>query len=197
VNVQDANGCVESINAIINFPDALNLSVGDDQLIHLGETVFLDAIHSSNAGLITWNIDSCQNCLTLELQPLESTNYQVTVQDSITGCSETVDVWINVSKEPRIFIPNAFSPNEDGENDLFMVFANEKSVTNINTLQVFDRWGANLYQAKDLIPNNVTEGWDGRLNGKRVSPGVYIYFVEIEFIDGRTEIFKGDVTLLR
>ena len=197
VNVQDANGCSESTNAIINFPDPLNLTIGEDRLINLGETVTLDVIHSSSTGLITWELDSCQNCPTLELQPLESTMYEVTVLDTITGCSETVDVWVNVSKDRRVFIPNAFSPNEDGNNDLFMVFGAQESIVNINSLQVFDRWGATLFQAKDLIANNITEGWDGNFNGQRVSPGVYIYFVEIEFIDGRTEIFKGDVTLLR
>ena len=197
VNVQDANGCEVSTNAIVSFPAMVNLDLGGDQLIYLGESVSLEPTFSSNNALITWNLDSCQNCPTIELQPLESDNYEVTVQDTITGCSETVNVWVNVSRERRVFIPNAFSPNEDGVNDLFTIFGDEKSIVNINSLQIFDRWGAKLFEASDLMPNIESEGWDGFFNGKKMGVGVFIYFAEIEFIDGRTEIFKGDVTLTR
>ena len=101
-----------------------------------------------------------------------------------------------VDREQRVFIPNSFSPNGDGFNDQFMIFAGS-DVRIIRSFKVFNRWGAALYTANDFSPNDTQFGWDGEFQGQIVNSGVYIYFAEIEFVDGRTEIFRGDLTITR
>jgi gliding motility-associated-like protein len=72
-----------------------------------------------------------------------------------------------------------------------------KGVKKINTFKVFSRWGEQLYAARNFYPNDNSYGWDGKFKGEKMNPGVYIYFVEIEFSDGLKIIYNGDVTLTR
>jgi gliding motility-associated-like protein len=96
-----------------------------------------------------------------------------------------------------VYIPNIFSPNGDGENDEFTIFADQKAVVNIHYLQVYSRWGELLWERHDFPPNDVSLGWDGTFQGLPMNPAVFVYQAELEFIDGRKELFKGDVTLER
>ena len=101
-----------------------------------------------------------------------------------------------MSKERKIFIPNAFSPNGDGLNDYLAIFGDEQSIENIRSFRIFNRWGAVVFEKNNMDPNAELEGWDGYLNNKKLQTGVYIFVAEIEFIDGEIELFKGDVTLM-
>ena len=67
----------------------------------------------------------------------------------------------------------------------------------VRSLQVYDRWGGQMVLLQDFAPNDPAQGWDGRWKGQAVSPGVYVYWAEVEFADGSTEVFSGDVTVLR
>ncbi|HFC01019.1 MAG TPA: T9SS type B sorting domain-containing protein [Phaeodactylibacter sp.] len=197
VYAQDANGCVANQIAIVELPEEINVNLGGDHQIFLGETVELEVTTTSNNALIEWNVDSCQNCPTLELTPIHTNIYTVNVLDTITGCSDADQVWIYVSKDRKVFIPNAFSPNEDGHNDYFTIFADAKSIRAIRNLRVFNRWGALVFERKELEANQESQGWDGFYNNQQLQNGVYIYTVEIDFIDGETELFKGSVTLTK
>ncbi len=196
VYVQDASGCEGNQVGIVNLPNQLQVNLGDDYEIALGESVELEVLVDSDNALIEWNVDSCQNCPILELTPLNSTGYQVNVLDTITGCSDSDVVWVYVSKERKIFIPNAFSPDGNGMNDYLTIFADGPSVRSIPSFKIFNRWGDLVFERQNLLPNIETEGWDGYFNNKRMQSGVYIYVAEIEFIDGETEIFKGDITIM-
>ncbi len=196
VYVQDANGCEGNEVAIVNLPNQIEVNLGDDYEINLGESIALEALVDSDNALIEWNVDSCQNCSVLDLMPLNTTGYQVNVLDTITGCSDSDVIWIYVSKERKVFIPNAFSPDENGLNDYATIFADDASVRSIPSFRIFNRWGDLVFERENLIPNVETEGWDGYFNNKKMQNGVYIYVAEIEFIDGETEIFKGDITLM-
>ena len=70
-------------------------------------------------------------------------------------------------------------------------------VFSISSFRIFNRWGDLVFEKENLIPNMETEGWDGYFNNEKMQNGVYIYIVEIEFIDGETEVFKGDITLMK
>ncbi|MFK7771453.1 MAG: gliding motility-associated C-terminal domain-containing protein [Saprospiraceae bacterium] len=196
VYVQDANGCEGNEVGIVNLPDQFEVNLGDDYEINLGESIELEVLVNSNNALIEWNVDSCQNCPVLDLMPLNTTGYQVNVLDTITGCSDSDVVWVYVSKERKVFIPNAFSPDENGLNDYATIFADDASVRSIPSFRIFNRWGDLVFERENMIPNVETEGWDGYFNNKKMQNGVYIYIAEIEFIDGETEIFKGDITLM-
>jgi len=70
-------------------------------------------------------------------------------------------------------------------------------LVNIRQLQVYDRWGDQMAVFNNIVPNDPARGWDGRFRGKEMNPGVYVWWAEVEYSDGTTEIFKGDVTIVR
>ena len=96
----------------------------------------------------------------------------------------------------EVFIPNSFTPNGDGINDVFSVYGNDQ-VIKVRNLAIFDRWGNALYSQSDLPINDPSEGWDGHFRDDLMDPGVYVYVVEVELLDGTIRLFKGDVTLTR
>ncbi|MCO6486236.1 MAG: gliding motility-associated C-terminal domain-containing protein, partial [Saprospiraceae bacterium] len=97
---------------------------------------------------------------------------------------------------PRVYIPNSFSPDEDGINDVFSVYGNAQ-VVGVRHLAIYDRWGNNLYFERHLPVNDPGVGWDGTFRGQIMDPGVYVYVVEVELADGGTRLYKGDVTVVR
>jgi gliding motility-associated-like protein len=96
-----------------------------------------------------------------------------------------------------LYIPNAFSPNEDGFNDKFTAFSGI-SVQDIALLKIFDRWGNLVYVERNFPHSDPGFGWDGQFNGKLAEAGVYTYVFEIQFIDNLPpRQYSGDITLLR
>jgi len=90
---------------------------------------------------------------------------------------------------PNLFVPNAFSPNGDGNNDWAMVEG--RSIAQM-LWEIFDRWGNLIFRSEDQ-----SQGWDGKFNGKLVDPGVYVYQIEVLCVEGDTWTEKGNITVLR
>jgi len=95
-----------------------------------------------------------------------------------------------------VFIPNAFTPNDDGRNDYFTILGGS-DIINVNHFAVVDRWGTLLFQQKNFPSNDDNFGWDGKFKGEYLSTGVYFYYTEITFRDESTSIFSGIVNLIR
>lgn len=99
-----------------------------------------------------------------------------------------------------VYIPNVFSPNNDGSNDFFTAFGGVNTSI-IRSMKIFDRWGELVFSKQDFPLNVDYLGWDGtyktRNKSNEITSGVFVYMIEIEFTDGTRELFKGDVTLLR
>jgi hypothetical protein len=128
----------------------------------------------------------------------ETENFTLTVIDP-NGCQGSGTVVINVDANRNVYVPNVFKPgNNINENDHF-VPQTGLGVKKINYMRVYDRWGSLLYSNDNLpvSPDRFTDGWDGRHRGKFVDPGVYVYVIEIEFLDDRVLLYRGDVTVLR
>lgn len=107
-------------------------------------------------------------------------------------CTEVYSLDIVVENcNNRIVIPNAFSPNNDGINDIFRF----RSIDAVSIeMWVFNRWGQSIYEA---FITDFNHGWDGTFKGIEQEMGVYVYFANISFSDGTTELYKGNVTLIR
>jgi len=126
-------------------------------------------------------------------QPLQTTSYVVNVTDTETNCSGraevTVDVKDAICDEPYIFVPNAFTPNGDGKNDVLFVRG-----VNLDEIYfaVYDRWGAMVFETDDL-----ERGWDGKINGEIVSGDAYGYYLKAICFGGQQYFKKGNVTVLR
>lgn len=101
-----------------------------------------------------------------------------------------------VRKEDDVYVPNAFSPNGDGTNDFFTVYPG-RSVLRIKQLQVFDRWGEAVFGAWDAPSFHPATHWHGSFRGMPCQTGVYVWFLEVEYIDGRVGLLKGDLVLVR
>ncbi|GIV31323.1 MAG: hypothetical protein KatS3mg029_0674 [Saprospiraceae bacterium] len=176
----------------------LLLDLGTDREIELGESVVLSS--QRNFTPVSWEWSppdylSCVDCADPLASPLDDITYSVTVT-SANGCTVSDEVSIVVKKVRRIYVPNAFSPNGDGINDILTVFAGPQ-VERVDLFLIFDRWGAKVFEAKDFSPNTFDSGWDGRHLGKPLDPGVFTWFARVTFRDGHREIFEGDVMLMR
>jgi gliding motility-associated-like protein len=89
----------------------------------------------------------------------------------------------------QVYIPNAFTPNNDGKNDIFLIYGNTISSAKMS---VYTQWGQLIFQS-----DNVANGWDGTFKGVNQPIGVYVYMVDITFSNGTTSMRKGTVTLIR
>ena len=200
VTVQDSLGCIYEEEVLIEEPPLIVVDLGPDLEIDLGDTVQLNAIvNTSDPVTYTWSpMDStltCLDCPTPIASPTTTTEYTVMVVDT-NGCQTVDDIIIDVNRNRRIFIPNAFTPNGDGRNDRFVIYGGT-GVVEIRTFVVYDRWGELMHQATNFQPNDESQGWDGRFRGRLLDPAVFVYYVEVEFADGRVFPYKGDVTLIR
>jgi gliding motility-associated-like protein len=103
---------------------------------------------------------------------------------------------VRIDPDCAVYVPNAFLPDDDGRNDFFYPGAGV-CVRAVRVLRVYDRWGELVFERRDFQPNVESLGWDGRFNGKLLTPGVFVWTMELEFLDGRTKSYQGDVTLIK
>ncbi len=194
LTVQDAIGCEWDTTVSLDYPTELVVDLGDNVEIQLGDSIQLDAFVNQPIDTFVWNFPEIIS-MSPFVQPANETTYTIQVTNS-DGCQDEDFVSIVVRKDRNVYIPTAFSPNGDGANDYFAIYS-DQSVVNIKNFRIFDRWGETLFAAENILPNAELQGWDGSFKGKSMQQGVFVYFAEIEFFDGRVEIFKGDVTLVK
>jgi gliding motility-associated-like protein len=198
--VEDANGCKAEVSVTILQPFIPVIDIADIQKIDQGDSIQLAPLTNIPAGQVTswqWtpaNDLSCDDCPSPWAKPLYSRHYTVRVEDE-DGCVAEERILVQVSRKRNIYPPNIFSPNQDGENDYFTLYA--KGVVEIRKLAIFDRWGEELFVRERFLPNDESLGWDGTFKGEPMNPGVYVWYAEVLFPDGEYEVIYGDVTILR
>lgn len=196
LTIRDAQGCTKDTTIAVYEPaiPVLNILPGDSS-IELGESITLTAQLSTypaaDINFYTWQPTTalnCTDCSTVLATPYSNIQYTVTVS-YLQGCtvSQTVNVLVGNGKD--FFVPNAFSPNGDGNNDVFKVYGIGLTKT---SLKIFNRWGE-----KVLDTQNQWEGWDGNYKGQAAPAGVYTYYVEGIYLNGEVRSQKGTVTLIR
>ncbi|MBX2929638.1 MAG: gliding motility-associated C-terminal domain-containing protein [Saprospiraceae bacterium] len=198
VTLQDANDCMIETQVTVLAAPTYTLDLGPDLFVRLGDSVRLEGAANFAIDSVVWTPTEFLNDISGPVtfaRPSVSTAYQLVAFDE-NGCRVEDEVWVYVERRLDIFIPNAFSPNDDGINDKFRVFGDNK-VTIIRSLRVFDRWGGNVFGVTDVMPDDSAAGWDGSHRGQKLNAGVYLYVAEIEFFDGHVETVMGEVTLLR
>jgi gliding motility-associated-like protein len=203
--VKDASGCATRLDKVtIEQPIAFTVDIGKDTSLNLGDTFKTQAIVQNGKRPIqfSWlpknNGAGCegntQNCATFIFQPIGTTHIGVMVIDS-AGCVAKDFIQILVKKSQPVLVPTAFTPNEDGENDQLLVHG--KAGIKIKNFRIFDRWGELIFQASDFESNDKNGGWDGTFRQKNMPIGTYAWAIEVMYIDGSVELFKGATTLLR
>ncbi|MEL7020617.1 MAG: gliding motility-associated C-terminal domain-containing protein, partial [Bacteroidota bacterium] len=197
--VEDVGGCrAEQIikiqpneNVLLVLPDELQVNLGDSIVIRARtDATTIDSIRwTPTAGL------SCNDCLQPTAQPDTDQTYTLTVYTG-EGCQVEQEVTIYVNKSSQYYAPTAFSPNDDGQNDLFTIYAGS-SVKRIIAFKLYDRWGSLLYERSELDPRSEDDHWDGKVNGQPAAAGAYMYTATLELVDGRTEPIGGELILSR
>ncbi len=202
-SVQDALGCVKDYDFAILPPPPLVVDLGENRTVFLGETITLIPNASSQDVTYEWSSsemlpEDCLlgDCQSLEITPTRNTLFTVMATDNLTQCTTEAQVEIMVNKGRFVYFPDAFSPNDDGVNDKFLMFG-KRGVEQVKSFRIYERNGGLMYQNGGFMPSDESMGWDGYFLGKRMNTGVYIYIAEIVFIDGETEVYKGSITLLR
>ncbi|MCB9281171.1 MAG: gliding motility-associated C-terminal domain-containing protein [Lewinellaceae bacterium] len=197
--IEDRFGCRLEEFIPVEDPSPVELELGPDTAVVLGGSVRLRPYTGQQGLTYAWQGASglsCLDCPAQEVSPVNATVYTLKVTDN-RGCSAVDSVRVGVIKDYRIFVPNAFSPNGDGINDRLNAFSDGFQVDRIALMQVFDRWGALVYEGKDLAPDAAGAGWDGKSSGRYEQEGVYVYRMQIVFIDGAEREFTGSVSLIR
>lgn len=181
ITFTDDFGCqIDSFLDIEIFPSPI-VNLGNDSMFCL-ENPF--NISVGNFEDYTWQDGSNSSDFLIE----NYGTYSVEVMNE-WGCLGRDSITFSTNCSTELYVPNAFSPNEDGENDFFKVYGIE--VVNFN-LKIFDRWGAFVFES-----SNIEYGWNGIFKGKRKANGVYVYLIDATFLDGTTIQKKGDFTLMR
>ena len=197
----DANDCSTTEIISIDVPLMVNVELGTNQSISIGDSTLLEAVinlpFDSLSSVMWTGIDSigCANCLTQIVAPIITTAYSVSVT-SADGCADRDSMTIFVNTDYKIYIPNIFSPNGDGVNDVIMISADE-SVREITSFSIFDRWGNLVFGAEQFQANDSSISWDGKMKGEVMNPGVFTFRVVVDFSDGASEVIYGDITLIR
>jgi gliding motility-associated-like protein len=197
--VRDKHNCDYSEKVTLKSQSPLEVILPMDTLINLGDSFRLNpvVINGSGSMRFRWNpplfltCDTCQNPIT---KPQNEILYRLNVQNK-EGCQNNATMLIRVEKNQKMFIPNVFSPNEDGNNEFFIPYT--RNAKRIQVLRIFNRWGEMVFENKDFEPNQPTLGWDGRFKGQTLKADVFVYYLEVFFESGDVGIFKGDVTLMR
>jgi gliding motility-associated-like protein len=135
------------------------------------------------------------DCDIIEVLPSESQQLNFTAT-STAGCIALDSINVTVEIFRKVYIPNVFSPNRDGVNDFFAIYAKQPNVEIIETLMIYDRWGGLVYSNKGFPPNQAELAWDGTKDSKTLQSGVYTYVTSVRFLDGEVVIYSGNVTLV-
>lgn len=199
LTVSDANNCTKTQQYFVqnlNYVPDLSVSASDT-VIFRGQNVGLYA-NSTSAGSYYWNNSQVLNNNQIQnpiATPIQDGYFSVSFRDS-RGCLAADSVFVRVKEvicgEPYIFIPNAFTPNNDGINDFFKAYFPLNMVTELY-LAVYDRWGNIIFETDNIN----SQGWDGTYKGEKLGTDVYVFMFRARCLDNMEYVNHGNVTLLR
>lgn len=185
VITSDANSCANVNTVQITQPSPLELTIPSSFSINAGQAIELSP--TVNGGtepyIFIWNGNTGNSPYTIS--PSNTTNYSIEITDK-NGCSASAETTVDISD---IFIPTAFSPNNDGHNDLLYVRGPGIKDMSFN---IYDRWGNLVYTS-----TNINDGWDGNFKGHSMNAGTYMYYLQATLNDGTNISQKGNVLLVR
>lgn len=195
LKVQDQNKCIKTKSIELLEEDAFKATIQSNQTeINIGESVLLTAELNRVTGNYSyqWYPDynlECFDCKETSIQLFESAQITLNVHDLDNGCVDTDSINITVKGEFSLFIPNAFSPNNDGKNDIFYIYGVGVDQAH---LKVYDANGFLVFEGDAL-----QLGWDGTASGYLLEEGIYFYHADIKYADSSKQEYKGQITLLR
>lgn len=192
VKVCNGEGCVARDTIFVDAvpPPAISLGASDT-IVAQGEILTFGV----SGGGPSWTYFWSTGAATPSISVGEAGLYAVTVTDE-NGCTAVDSLRLEVRRERHVWVPNVFSPDADGYNDYVSIYSNE-SVRRVVTFQIADRWGTLVFRRDDFLTNYLDNGWDGNYRGRPAPPAVYLWFAEVEFLEGDRAMLEGSVTIVR
>ncbi|HTL81199.1 MAG TPA: gliding motility-associated C-terminal domain-containing protein [Bacteroidia bacterium] len=190
VTITDANGCTTTTSVNVGSAGTATANASGSTTISSGGSTTLTGTGSGNT--FVWSPAgslSCSTCQNPTASPSQTTTYTLTVTDSL-GCTATDTVTIFVDVQcGDIWVPNAFSPNGDHENDVLFVRGN---CIDILTFNVYNRWGELVFTT-----NDPAIGWDGKWRDKDCEAAVFTYYLRATLNSGDVVEQQGNITLVK
>jgi gliding motility-associated-like protein len=201
ITTRDANDCLAEEIIWINVPLMVDVSLGEDLVIHFGDTTLIEAmvnlpVHALAS--ISWSgltNASCPTCLTQPVAPIITTTYTISVI-SQDGCVDEDSLIVFLEPRADLYIPNIFSPNGDQINDRLWIQTGP-AVEEISSLVIFDRWGNLVFSAEHFLPGDESKTWDGTAKGQKLNSGVFAFRLVAKRFDGSNLIQYGNITLIK
>ncbi len=193
----NSSGCNEVVRKTIKVNPIPSVSLPSVITTRTGSPVQIPATYHGSVINYNWSNAESLNCSTCPepiASPKFNTRYKVSFVDS-NGCRNKGDVQVIVfCNNDNVFVPNTFSPNGDGSNDVFYVRG--KGLNRVKALRIFNRWGQVVFERTNFAVNDATAGWNGTFNGMKPLPDVYVYQLEI-WCDNSTVVkIDGNVALI-
>lgn len=200
LRIRDNFGCNWEHSVVLTEPEAISVQLtANDTSLVLGQTLQLNALPTPtglNLAAIDWEPEALMFApmsLQQRLKPETRTEFVVRITDQ-NGCMAEDRLWVSVYNH-HIYVPNIILPGSD-ENSWFTIFAGD-GVLEVRSLRIFDRWGEQLFERLNFLPNAPILGWDGSFRGQPMNPGVFVWYAEVLLQDGQVVFLKGDVTVAR
>lgn len=198
VGKDDRNCFTDTANVPLIVFNNPTVEAGADKTANVGQTIDLVPHVSADVIDARWTPTGSifRNIFPgVSVKPLETTTFKVQVKNA-GGCVATDEVVVRVlCNGDNLFMPNTFSPNGDGMNDLF--FPRGNGIYNIKSLKVFSRWGELVFNKSNFSPNDPAEAWDGTFKGRKLNPDVFVYVIEVMCDNNNTLTFKGNIALIK
>lgn len=200
VRVSDSSTCSYSETLDLTSIDQLSVELEPlNRAIRSDDSIRLTPRVNGNPTQIAWTPAtglSCTNCLTPVLRPKVPATYTLRLTSEY-GCTQTDSLWIDVKLIRRVYVPNVFSPDSSEPGNRRLTVFGGPEIIQIDEMVVYDRWGQQVYQARNFAPADLSVSWDGTFKNSPSPAGVYVYFVRASFADGTADTFTGDVALIR
>ena len=188
VEVSDNSYCGQTTTVMVSVNPVPEVFAGRDTTYNLNDPITVTAMGS---GTLTWVSGPgivCNVCPETQIYPTRSSCYFVEALNEY-GCKAVDDICIELTEEFTIYIPNSFTPNNDGLNDVFLIFGENISEV---SMEIYDRWGHSIFNSNDF-----RTGWDGTLKGINCQPGTYTYVIMYTGLNRKKYTKTGNVILTR
>ena len=201
ISVYDRQGCSGDISfSVADRSEEQNINIGEDRDVNLGDELSIVpdiSVPQWQQDSLTWVVntqDSCFNCNPFEWVIRGPMQIEASLT-TLGGCVLTDVLNLLPPLEDLIFVPNIFSPNDDGVNDFFFVQTALEELTTIDQIQIFNRSGNLLFENRDFPPNARREGWNGMFRGQKQDPQVFAVLLKYT-VEGKQRTEVHSLTLV-
>jgi gliding motility-associated-like protein len=188
VEVSNSGNCAATKTVLVRVNPNPTVTAGEDFAANLDEPMYIYALSSGTVSWVAGEGIMCISCPSTQIFPKKSGCY---IAEAINGfgCKSRDELCVEVTSNYNIYIPNIFTPNGDGNNDVFLVYGTGLAKFEMT---IFDRWGEKLFESKEQLI-----GWDGSFKGEICKNDAYPYLIKYQALDGKTHTRSGHVTLLK